>query len=317
MTSTSAYRSDAGRPQWVEALAEQGLDPCITSAGHCWIRWHRRARMRYPPNDVAPIDLAERRELFRGHHALALSGHREVQPGEAPNAWLYLCRDPQYDISKLSANNRSKVRRGLRRHEVRQITPSQMLNTGYASMADSQRRNNLEPPSKEAFRRTWETAKVSDHRQIWGAMVQEEVAAYMIVRLCGPWAEIASCGSANAHLKNYPNHAMFTVVLKELLSRPEIESISYGLSSAQLDTHANTLHSYKLSLRFEAIPVVRELHVHPMLKPIMNPATRSILRLGEKLFPDALKLRQARALVEMLTGGQKAPLPGCTDAGDG
>jgi hypothetical protein len=297
------------RPDWVEALGEQGLDPCVTASGECWIRQQRWVRMRYPPNDVGPIDRPVRRELFFRHGALVIAAHRAPADGEAANAYLYIRRDRGYDLAALSANNRSKVRRGLGRHEVRMMAAEEMREKGYACVADTERRNGLQPTTVELFRKRWERPSLSAHRRLWGALAEGEIAAFLILRRCGRWIEIESTGSSSAHLRNYPNHALFFTVLKELMSEPEVESVSYGLSSAQLETHAESLHAYKLSLGFEAMPVVREVAAHPFLRPMLNPLTRSVLRGMDRLSPGNLAIRRARALAEMLGGTERARLP--------
>jgi hypothetical protein len=268
--------------------------------------------MRYPPNIIAPIEPDEIRELYREHRALIVTAHHQPSDRQAANAYLYLCRHRGYDVTILSANNRSKARRGLRHHEVRPITIEEFRDKGYACDADTQTRNGLRPPTVQEFRSRWAVQEPSPYRQIWGALAQGELAAYLLLRHCERWSEIVSTGAANAHLKHYPNHALFVTVLTHLLSGAAIESVSYGMSSAQLDTRADTLHAYKLSLGFEAVPVVRDVQVHPLIKPLMNRFTRQILRTADRWRPGILAVRKARALVEMLGGGEVAPLPGST-----
>jgi hypothetical protein len=298
------------RPEWIEALEQQGLDPRVTRSNHCWIRVHRWGRLRYPPNLVAPVSEDERRELFRDQRALIIAAHQEPWGRQAANAYVYLCRDRGYDVGKLSANNRSKARRGLRRYEVRPVTAEEILAKGYRCTADRLIRNGLRPPSLRSFQLRWQGMMPSPYLEFWGALAEGELAAYLVLRRCDRWVEIVSTGSANSHLKNYPNHALFVTVLTHLMTGEDVESVSYGISSVQLDSRADTLHSFKLSLGFEAVPVVRFVGVHPILRPLMNGITRMLLRAADRWRPGSLVVKKARALVEMLAGGETAPLPG-------
>jgi hypothetical protein len=300
---------EAQRAPWIQALAQQGLDPCVADSGNCWIRVHKFGRLRYPPNNHAELEPGESAALFLRHRAMLVDSHRLAKPGENANAYLYLCRDRDYDVAKLSQSRRRDARRGLRRHEVREITPQEMLATGYACVADTSRRHALRPPSEDAFRASCLAMQVSPFFQVWGAMAEDELAAYMILRYCGPWAEIVTCGSADKHLKHCPNQALVTTVLKQSLSALGVESVSYGLSSLQLHSRADSLHWFKTSMGFEAIPVVRSIKVHPVLAPLFNRATGRVLRVLERKCGDVLAIRQASALVEMLIGGETARLP--------
>ncbi len=292
-------------PEWVASLRDHGMRPYYASSGHAWVRFHRWAFMRYPPNDTSPVESAEASELFRGAGAPVISHHRYPRGCETPNAILYLCRDREYDISKLSANNRSKVRRGLKRLIVRQVTPFEVARTGYASYADTCKRNGITPISHEAFVAKWQGGERKPSREIWAALAGDEIAALGVVHLCGHWAEIASTSSADAHLHDYPNHALFYTLLRDLMHRDGVESVSYGLSSVQAASNRDTLHHFKLSVNLEAIPVVRSIGVNPILRPVINTGTRAVARALERRFPGAILVRTARGALDLMTEGER------------
>lgn len=300
----------SSQPQWVNSLREHGMRPYYASSGHAWVRFHRWAFMRYPPNDTSPVESNEAQELFWGAWAPVISHHRYAQAHENPNAILYLCRDSQYDIARLSPNNRSKVRRGLKRLEVRQVTPDEVARTGYSSYADTCKRHGITPITRASFVSKWrdDTAH-RQGREIWAALAGDQIAALGIVHLCGQWAEIASTSSADAHLNDYPNHALFYTILRDLMHRDGIESVSYGLSSVQSRSNRDTLHHFKLSVNLEAIPVIRSISVNPILRPVVNTGTTAVVRTLEKRFPGALLVRTARGALDLMTQREGTPLP--------
>ncbi len=294
---------------WSRSLAAEGLDPCVTRTGHCWVRIHRVCRFRYPCNDVAEIGHPERKELFVRHRALVISHHRLCRREEVPNAYLYLCRNPEYDLQLLSGNTRSKIRRGLKRHTIRRISPRDYFEDSYRCQADTRVRNGLFPQNEADYRTSWSHPGPESKFEYWAAYSNQGMAAYLIVAPCGKWCEIYNCGSSTMHLKDYPNHALFYSVLRDLLFERGFESVSYGLTSSQIETQAASLHSYKLSLGFEAVPIMRFVEVTPPLRVFVNRASRAAARAAERLLPRNIRVRKIRGVLEMMTGGVLPGLP--------
>lgn len=232
-----------------------------------------------------------------------MTHHHEPDPGETPNAVLYMCRDKNYDISKLSPNNRSKVRRGLKRMEVRKATPDEIAEHGYACSHDTHTRNGLAPLTREEFQAKWRNDAAEPLREIWAAFVGEDIAAVGVVLLCGAWAELFFTQSSNEYLKDYSNYALFYTVINDLIRRDGIESVSYGLSSVQPDSKVDSLHHFKLSVNLEAIPVVRRIQVNPLFRVAFNPATVAAARLVERMFPTTRHVLAARGALELMVNG--------------
>lgn len=310
MTSNSRSDApDARWPAWVSSLA-RGKSPHYTASGHAWLRFHRWAYQRFPANDVSRVSRQDERELFSGLKAPIISYHYEPEATEHANAFLYICRDKNYDVSLLSPNNRSKVRRGLKRLQVRRATPQEVAATGYACARDASLRNGMTPMSEEAFRRKWQKGTEEPFRDIWAAFAGDTIAAVGIVWVCGRWVELVSTQSADAHLKDYPNHALFYTVLQHYLQREEVDSVSYGLSSVQSDSHVDSLHHFKLSVRLDAVPVVRKVRVAPPLRLAVNRGTLKVAAFIHRKLGAGRHLSAARGALElMLDSGGRLPSP--------
>jgi hypothetical protein len=290
-------------PDWLVELRSRSVDRYFTESGHAWIRFHKFAFMRFPPHDISNVQRTEEREVFFKAKALLISSHHLPKPDQSANAFLYLCNDKEYDISKLSSNNRSKVRRGSKRLRVRRTSPTEIAEKSYACYRDTCVRNGLAPISEQVYQNKWLKDANPAAREIWAAFAGEEVAALGIVWICGKWAELFSTQSANRYLKDYSNHILFYDILRDLLHRDNIESVSYGLSSAQPNSKADSLHHFKLSVNFEAIPVVRDIKVNPFLRPVINKTTLQCARLLEHIFPNTRHLLAARGALEIIVDG--------------
>jgi hypothetical protein len=294
---------ESASPDWVRDLQNQGRSLYRTASGHVWLRFHKWAFMRFPPHNIAPVNKAEERELFFKAKAPIISHHHLPNLDETANAILYLCSDKEYDISKLSPNNRSKVRRGLKRVEVRQTTAQEIAENGYQSYYDTCTRNGIAPMSKNVFQAKWRNGVELPFRERWAAFVDDEIAAIGEVWICGKWAELLSTQSANKYLKDYSNNALFYTILRDLMHRDGIESVSYGLSSVQPNSKKDSLHHFKLSVNLEAIPVVRKIEVNPFLRPVFNKVTLKCSNLLERIFPHARHILAARGALELMANG--------------
>lgn len=296
-------------PKWLLDLRKHGRKLYYSPAfGQAWLRFHKLALMRFPSYNVASVSKVEERELFFKAMAPIISYHRLPEPDETANAILYLCSDKEYDISKLTSNNRSKVRRGQKRMEIRRATPQEVGEKGYACYRDACARANLASITEEQFRAKWTNSTEQPFRELWAAFTEDgDVAASGEVWICGRWAELLSTQSANQYLKDYPNNALFYTILHDLMHREEIESVSYGSSSVQPNSKKDSLHHFKLSVNLEAIPVVRIIRVNPLLRLVFNPVTLAGTRMLESMFPNARHLLALRGALElMMNAGSQA-----------
>ncbi len=287
-------------PAWVRALRAQGMSATWSDHGACWVRFKKVAHLRYPTNDLRTVDDAERRELLWARRMAVLQYHEPAARPQDANAVLYLCADKQYSLDSLSANNRSKVRRARKRLDVRLTTAEEIIARGYPPYLDTRRRHGSSYMSPEEFRANWERQLHVEGREIWAAWAGDEIAAFGAVHRCGRWASISATVSSRSHMKDYPNHALFSTVLQHLMSQPEVESVSYGLSSLRAETSVDSLHHFKVSVGLQAVPVVRKVVVHPLLRPAVNRGTLVAARAAERAVPSARMPRAARAALEFL-----------------
>lgn len=300
-------------PDWLLDLRNRGRNLYYSSAfGQAWLRFHKLALMRFPSHNVAPVSKVEERELFFKAMAPIISYTRLPEPDETANSILYLCRDKDYDISKLTVKNRNKVRRGQKRMAVRRATPREIGEKGFACYRDACARANLASITEEQFRAKWMNSSEESFREMWAAFTENgDIAALGEVWICGRWAELLSTQSANQYLRDNPNNALFYTILRDLMRREEIESVSNGSSSVQPNSKKDSLHHFKMSVNLEAIPVVRVIRVNPLLRFVFNPFTLAGTRMLESMFPNARHLLALRGAMElMMNAGSQAAFRG-------
>jgi hypothetical protein len=304
--------SGAPSPPWIDDLHTQGMTATWSDHGHCWVRFKRFGHLRYPTNDVGPLTVGERRELLWRRRMPVLQFQEAA--GDLPaNAWLYLCDERGYGIHSLSTNNRSKVRRGLKRLEVRQVSAEEVERAGYDAYRDTRERHGNTMMTTEEFRANWRRQRIVPSREIWAAWADEEIAAFGTVHRCGSRASIGATVSDRRHQRDYPNHALFFTMLEHLMGDGSFESVSYGLSSLRPETDRDSLHHFKTSIGLRAVPVHRHIIIHPLLRPVVNRGGLAVARLIEGRAPAARIPRAARAALEFFMvpeegdGGEAAP----------
>jgi hypothetical protein len=282
--------------------------------GHCWVRFKRFGHLRYPTNEIGPLTAEERRELLWRRRLPVLQFQEAA--GELPaNAWLYLCDERGYGIHSLSTNNRSKVRRGLKRLDVRQVSAQEVEAAGYAPYQDTRERHGNTMMTAAEFRANWRRQRIVPSREIWAAWAGDEMAAFGAVHRCGPWAAISATVSDRRHQRDYPNHALFFTILEHLMGDDSIRSVSYGLSSLRAKADRDSLHHFKTSIGLRAVPVHRHVIIHPLLRPVVNRGGLALARLVERRAPAARIPQATRAVLELFLapddggGGEGPPAP--------
>jgi hypothetical protein len=289
-------------PAWIRDPVIADKKPWLTADGHCWMPAHKVTRVRYPCNDRAPVSRAELSELF-WRVRVPIVSYFEDASSEDANAWLYVCRDGAYSIDKLSANNRSKVRRGLRRFTVGKVSGAEIARLGYPCYVGTHERNGLSTPtSQREFERRWRDRPGSQIEDVFAAVKDGVMGAFLSIRRLGRWAEIVGECSATDQLSDYPNHALMFTVLEHFLARERVESLSYGLSSLRTESRAESLHHFKLSLGYEAIPVKRVVRFHPLIKPVIGPWLAPLADAVERTFPSNRRVRAAAGALKLVLG---------------
>src|SRR5262249_47527615 len=149
-------------------------------------------------------------------------GLRFPAPLEGPGKLSYqiVCDARGYDLESLSANARSKVRRGLRRCEVGPVPFATIAAQGQAADRDTLARQGravrLEGP---AWQRFWDAASATSGMEGWAAYAGGQMAAFLISVQFDDSVELLLARSRSDCLDAYPNNALVFSVTREMLAR--------------------------------------------------------------------------------------------------
>jgi hypothetical protein len=230
--------------------------------------------------------------LTRGHGW----GVRFPAPAEGAGRLSYaLVADGPYDIAGLSANSRSKVRRGLKRCEVRRLEPADVRSRGARAHADTLARLRLQH-DPYPWARWWDAVGVTRGVEVWGALIDGDIAAYLVVAVVDDGAEILVERSRNDALGHYPNNALVFTVAEDLLGRPGLEHLFFGLES--LESSAAGIDRFKASLGFRQSPLRQRIVLHGLAERVLRlPLVARGVRAAAQRWPQRETLRKLEGLL--------------------
>jgi len=180
-----------------------------------------------------------------------------------------------YDLDILSKNARHNVRRGLHRCEVRPITFQKLAHEGWALQTKTLKRQNRKIIiSEKEWINLCLTAGELPGFEAWGALVKGRLAASIITFQMDDCCYMLYQQCDEDYLRLYTNNALSFVVTKEMISRPQIKSILYGLHS--IDASAD-VDEFKFRMGYRPKPVKQRVVFHPLLKSVFRPITHRLL----------------------------------------
>lgn len=292
-------------------MASQPLARFLARTGHRvlsvdGVDWYDGSRgffLSIPSHrELAPTDTAMA-EIFA---AGGVYGLRFPAPLSGPGKLSYqiVCDDSQYGIESLSGNVRSKVRRGLKRCEVRPAPFDEVARLGVQADRDTMIRQGRVPkwvgPAWDEF---WEAAAATEGMEVWAAFVDRELAAYLVtVTFADGAVEFMLARSRSEFLNAYPNNALIFACTEEMLRCRRVPLVTFGLESLE---PVGALDEFKFGMGFRKKPLRQRVVFHPILRRLLAPALvrRALVRLGSGRGPEGGFWRKAIGLLQFAEEG--------------
>ncbi|MBI5506723.1 MAG: GNAT family N-acetyltransferase [Deltaproteobacteria bacterium] len=267
----------------------------VRSASAWWVEAGPRFLLAVPSHHAIHVPDDEARELFRRERVAGLR-YMCDESDIGKKSFQLSCSDAGYSIEKLSANTRSKVRRGLSRNELRRIGGAELLEVGQGAFMETMRRQNRASASTlETWKRMLRAADSEPAIEIWSAWHEGEFASYLITIRIDDVCEFFQARSRNELLKHYPNNALIFHVTEEMLVRRGIREITFGIESPE---DVEDLDAFKLALGYEKKPIRQRVLFHPLLRAALGvPPLRRLLHIAGARPGANVKWRKASGLV--------------------
>lgn len=230
-----------------------------------WYNLQPRFFLAFPHSQPVSPSPTELKKVFTD---VGCIGMRFPSPlnAQGRRSFALVLDNRSYDFCHLSANTRSKVRRGLKQCDIRRLEPAFARRHGRMANTDTLTRMRFRKDPYD-WDRYWDAVDATAGVEVWGALREKELLAYLVVIVVEGCAEIPIERSRNDGLHCYPNNALVFTVSKELINRPEVEHILFGLESLESVVGVD---QFKESMGFQRRPIRQRIIFHPLLERVVK-----------------------------------------------
>jgi hypothetical protein len=279
-----------------EWLRRQGQDVIRTASSY----WHSeafRVYQAFPYHWLIQPPEEELRQLISQHGALALRYSAPLDNGQQTDSYHAVYTGADYDFEVLSTWARKNVRRGLRSCTVGPISFERYVDEGWALRVDTlgrQQRHMKE--SRDDWRAKYLAAADLDGFEVWAAQVGDKLAATLVVFQMDGWGYMLYQQCHRDYLREHVNNALSFVVTQNLIRRPNIRGVFYGMRS--LDAPAS-VDEFKFRMGYEGKPVRQRVAFHRFVSPLVNQFTHRVTKSLSNLHPTSRLLAKAEGLMQL------------------
>jgi hypothetical protein len=265
-----------------------------------WYEAAPRFLLALPSHRPFTLPADEAADLMRRER---LAGLRYIcNEGDGGRASFHLvCDDPEFGLDKLSANTRSKVRRGLSRNEIRRVTGRELAEIGEGAFVETMvRQNRASESAMQTWRRMLAAADDEPAIEIWTAWHEGEFACYLIAVRIDDVCEFFQARSVGRLLKHYPNNALIYTLTEEMLVQRGLREVTFGIESPE---PVEDLDAFKVQMGYRKKPVRQRVIFHPLLRAALSigPLRRALLTKGSDPTAD-VRLRKAAGILKFADG---------------
>lgn len=267
--------------------------------------WYDASRFFFlsaPPHRLYDPETAELRGVLRRPSCLGVRFAAPLQGG-GKLSYQIACDNRAYGLEALSANVRSKVRRGLKRCAVGPVPFPVIATAGRRAHGDTLARQGRDGVLSGAkWDRFWTAAAETSGFEGWGAWSGDVLAAFLVTVTFDEGVEFLLARSCSDALGAYPNNALIFHVAEEMLMRRGVPEITFGLESLE---PVGPLDEFKFSMGFHRRPLRQRVVFHPLLRILLrhSPVRALVRRWTERRGPEAVFWRKAAGLLRFAEEG--------------
>jgi hypothetical protein len=291
---------------YAEWLRRQG-QPVFRTASSYWHSEGLAVFQAFPYHWLIQPCQEELRELMFNHHAAAVRYSMPARPAGEGDAYHAVYVGPDYDFEALGSWARKNVRRGLRSCRVVPIGLDRYVAEGWDLRVDTLARQQRHvKESREDWRRRYAATAGLEGFEVWAAEVHQRLAATLLTFQMDGWAYMLYQQCHRDFLREHVNNALSFSVTQNLIRRPNVRGIFYGMRS--LDAPAS-VDEFKFRMGYQARAVRQRIAFHPYLSPLVNRFTHRLITGLLAWNPTSRRLAKAEGMLRICMAEKSAPAP--------
>jgi hypothetical protein len=252
--------------------------------------------------DPAYTDLSQ---LLRRERAIAIRYSTPLSALVGKVSYHVVSIDKNYGLGLLPKKARHDVQHGIAHATIEPIALSRLAEEGWTLRAQTLIRQGRDRAEHEKWwRRLCQGAEGLAGFEAWGALHDGKLVAALLALTTDECCSILYQQSLTDHMKYSVNNALTYAFTHEVIRRPHIRQVFYGLQSLDAPT---TIDEFKFRMGYTAKPVRQRVVFHPMLAPIFNKASHALVLQLRRWQPANSMLAKTEGMLRFYIQG-KQPL---------
>jgi hypothetical protein len=274
----------------------------IRTRSSYWYNAGPRVFQAFPLHWLIQPSRREMNALMIRHSVAAVRYSKPLDATEGIASYHAVLNGP-YNLEMLRHQARNGVRKGLKHFQIERISFNRLADEGWKLQQDTlERQDRTSSMNQSDWQRICLAADGLPGFEAWGAIVDGELAASMLTSQIDNIWYIPYAQSSRKFLSKHVNNALFFTVSCELLSRNGITGLFFCLHS--LDAPPS-VDDFKWRMNYIAKPVRQQVEFHPLLSPIANYSSHSLLLQLLERYPGSHVLSKAEGMLRFYLEGKK------------
>ncbi len=251
---------------------------------------------------ITPSD-SELRQLLHGERAAALRYSTALEAGEGKVSYHVINRDKAYDIAQLSKSTRYDVRKGLRHAGVEPVSLARLASEGWALRQETlARQGRSGAETAPWWERLCRSAEGLPGFEAWGAVRGGKMMASILTLIMEDWCVGLYQQCCAEALTTCVNNALTYSFTKEVLGRPGINQVFYGLHSLDAD---EKLDKFKFRMGYVVKPIRQRIVVNRWMRGLLNGVSHHVLKAALRRWPEHPTIAKAEGMARFYLEGKK------------
>ncbi len=276
----------------------------VRTRSSAWIEVIPKIYQAFPYHWLVQPDPSEVDYLWNevGAAAIRFSAPLSAELGKLSYHVVFPVDSETFNLETIRKKPRYDIRKGMKNFVIGAVPIEKFRKDGWSVRLETlERQKRVGAESLGWWEKMSTSAEGLSGFEAWAAYSGDEMAASALVLVCEDHCYIYYQQSRSNYLRLGVNNALAYEITSEMLSRPEINKVFYGLQS--LDARPS-VDQFKFRMGFQARPVKQVVQFHPIIAPAINPATHLVLNQLRLLRPGSV-FSKAEGMFRFYLEGRK------------